>query len=338
MTRVRRPRRTVGRRRALSGRRPRTATSPDPTRPSAPSCTASPESTRSAPRPAWHSSAPARSRRRRRPGRSTPPSRPMNPFRANWFGVYVLLAGAAVRRHRQGAPLRRDTRPRLARALRHVERGPRLGIALRHRSGDGLVARGTPHVPERRGTRHDEPGRDLIATRLRDRRGCIGHGAAGRRRAARADLRESQPHRSPGFNPSGVIVAKMSLQSNTPIPASQLEALFERALGRVRAVPGVVAAAATNNVPVEWGLNLPLTPPAGALVRESRAVDFRYVTPDYFTVLRVPVRAGRVFDDRDRADGRPVAIVNEAFARAYSRSSGRRGRNVSGGDRAGRAS
>ena len=120
-----------------------------------------------------------------------------------------------------------------------------------------------------------------------------------------------------GFDPSGVIVAKMSLQSNTPIPASQFEALFERALGRVRAVPGVVAAAATNNVPVEWGLNLPLTPPAGSLVRESRAVDFRYVTPDYFTVLRVPLRAGRAFDDRDRAEGRPVAIVNEAFARAY---------------------
>jgi putative ABC transport system permease protein len=120
-----------------------------------------------------------------------------------------------------------------------------------------------------------------------------------------------------GFDPSGVIVAKMSLQSNTPIPASQLEALFERALGRVRAVPGVVAAAASNNVPVERGLNVALTPPAGSLVRERRPVDFRYVTPDYFTVLRVPLRAGRVFDDRDRADGRPVAIVNEAFARAY---------------------
>ena len=120
-----------------------------------------------------------------------------------------------------------------------------------------------------------------------------------------------------GFVPSGVIVAKMSLQSNTPIPPSELDALFERALGRVRAVPGVVAAAASNNVPVERGLNVALTPPAGSLVRERRAVDFRYVTPEYFTVLRVPLRAGRAFDDRDRAGGRPVAIVNEAFARAY---------------------
>ena len=120
-----------------------------------------------------------------------------------------------------------------------------------------------------------------------------------------------------GFDPSGVIVAKMSLQSNAPIPASQLEAFFERALVRIRAVPGVVAAAATNNVPVERGLNIALTPPAGSLVRQLRAVDFRYVTPDYFTVFRVPLRAGRVFDDRDRAGGTLVAIVNEAFARAY---------------------
>jgi hypothetical protein len=33
--------------------------------------------------------------------------------------------------------------------------------------------------------------------------------------------------------------------------------------------------------------------------------------------MGIPVRAGRAFDDRDRAGSPPVAIVNEAFARRY---------------------
>jgi FtsX-like permease family protein/MacB-like protein len=55
----------------------------------------------------------------------------------------------------------------------------------------------------------------------------------------------------------------------------------------------------------------------GALVEQRRAVDWRYVTPEYFRLFRIPVRAGRVFDARDEAHGAPVALVNEAFARTY---------------------
>jgi len=42
-----------------------------------------------------------------------------------------------------------------------------------------------------------------------------------------------------------------------------------------------------------------------------------YVTPGYFEVLRIPVRSGRVFDERDTEDSMPVALVNETFARKF---------------------
>jgi hypothetical protein len=42
-----------------------------------------------------------------------------------------------------------------------------------------------------------------------------------------------------------------------------------------------------------------------------------YVAGDLFSALRIPVRAGRVFDERDRAGSAPVAIVSDAFARQY---------------------
>jgi len=118
-----------------------------------------------------------------------------------------------------------------------------------------------------------------------------------------------------GFNPSGVLVGRMSLQG--AIDAPTLESLLTQGLDRVRRVPGVVAASASGSVPVERATNLPLRPPPDSLVTENRAVDWRYVTPDYFTVFEIRALAGRLFDERDSAAAPPVVIVDEAFARGY---------------------
>jgi hypothetical protein len=42
-----------------------------------------------------------------------------------------------------------------------------------------------------------------------------------------------------------------------------------------------------------------------------------YVAGEYFDTLRIPFRAGRTFDRRDRTDSPAVAIVNDTFARQY---------------------
>jgi predicted permease len=42
-----------------------------------------------------------------------------------------------------------------------------------------------------------------------------------------------------------------------------------------------------------------------------------FVGPRYFKTLNVPLVEGREFDERDRPDGPPVAIVNEALARHF---------------------
>ena len=41
------------------------------------------------------------------------------------------------------------------------------------------------------------------------------------------------------------------------------------------------------------------------------------VLPSYFSVFGVEPNEGRVFDERDRAAGVPVAIVNETFTGLY---------------------
>jgi putative ABC transport system permease protein len=50
---------------------------------------------------------------------------------------------------------------------------------------------------------------------------------------------------------------------------------------------------------------------------EDLEIDSHSVGPRYFTNLRIPIVAGRDFDDRDREGAPCVAVVNEAFARRY---------------------
>jgi len=120
-----------------------------------------------------------------------------------------------------------------------------------------------------------------------------------------------------GFAPQGVVIGRMSLQGTVAENSEARARLLDQALTRIRQLPGVSAAAVSNHVPVESGLNLALLPPDGALIEQGRAVDWRYVTQDYFSLFDIPTRAGRAFDERDHAGAPLVAVVNEAFARAY---------------------
>jgi predicted permease len=45
--------------------------------------------------------------------------------------------------------------------------------------------------------------------------------------------------------------------------------------------------------------------------------ELRYVSPGYFEALRIPIRRGRLFTDRDTADSPRVILINEALARRY---------------------
>jgi putative ABC transport system permease protein len=120
-----------------------------------------------------------------------------------------------------------------------------------------------------------------------------------------------------GFAPDGIVIGRMSLQGTSAESADARQRLVEQGLERIRQLPGVTAVAVSNSVPIEAGLNLAMTPPPGALIDQPRAVDWRYVSPGYFSLFQVDTRAGTTFTDDHRA-GRPlVAVVNESFARTY---------------------
>jgi putative ABC transport system permease protein len=120
----------------------------------------------------------------------------------------------------------------------------------------------------------------------------------------------------PGFVSTDVVVGRMSLQGSAR-DSAELSSVLDRGLERIRRLDGVIAAAASNGVPIERPYNIPLEPLPGSRITEPLPVDWRYVTPDYFAVFGIRQLAGRMFDARDHTAAEPVAIVNETLARVY---------------------
>ena len=89
------------------------------------------------------------------------------------------------------------------------------------------------------------------------------------------------------------------------------------ALERLRAEPGIEAASATTAAPlaVIGGWNIDLWR-AGRSAEEPYQVLLRRVDAQYLSLLDIPLRRGRGFGAGDREGAPPVAIINEALARA----------------------
>jgi predicted permease len=126
-------------------------------------------------------------------------------------------------------------------------------------------------------------------------------------------------HLDPGFEASNVVTATVSLQDARYGSAGRVTQLVDETLSRVTHAPGVTGAAVSLGLPYERLLNLGfrnLDGPEAASPR-GRMTSATYVAGDFFGTLRIPVEAGRTFDERDGVDAPGVAIVNERFARQY---------------------
>jgi predicted permease len=119
-----------------------------------------------------------------------------------------------------------------------------------------------------------------------------------------------------GFRPENVLAVSIAAPvSYTP---AQSIALYRRLTDDVRALPGVVQAAAVEAMPIleccaDWSIlidNAPMT-----TVANSPAATPQKVTPGYFEVMRVGLVRGRTFNETDDENAPPVAVVNETMAR-----------------------
>jgi predicted permease len=121
-----------------------------------------------------------------------------------------------------------------------------------------------------------------------------------------------------GFDPSGVLSARVALPAAQYRDAAQVKIAFQQLLNEVAASPLVDAASLDSQTPLIGGGG-----GSNGLVPEGRPLDLRsivqsrshFVSPDYFKVLRIPLRAGRAFTPEDVRSAPLVMIVNERLAR-----------------------
>ncbi|HYK36727.1 ABC transporter permease [Alloacidobacterium sp.] len=120
-----------------------------------------------------------------------------------------------------------------------------------------------------------------------------------------------------GFDPTNVMTAKASLDDARYHDAAAFQSLLQKSVAAMRQIPGVKDAAVGLSVPYERGLNWPITIKDGENAGKGTGSSLAYITPDYFSVLRIPILAGRVFTDSDTTTSQPVAVVNTSFAKQF---------------------
>ena len=96
---------------------------------------------------------------------------------------------------------------------------------------------------------------------------------------------------------------------------------YQELTRRIEALPGVASAAATSAAPLHQGL-FPVTLSPYPVLGSNAAVDQQLafgneVAPEFFTTLGIRPVAGRVLQASDRRGAAGVAVVNQAYARAY---------------------
>lgn len=127
--------------------------------------------------------------------------------------------------------------------------------------------------------------------------------------------------RPPGFDPQNVMTAKVSLDDARYHDAGKFQALLAQGVEEMRNATGTQDVAMALSLPYERGLNDSLMTLDGQRANQEAGSSLSYVTPGFFTTLRIPLLSGRLFTDSDSVTSEPVAVINQSFARDILRES-----------------
>ncbi|HZR05385.1 MAG TPA: ABC transporter permease [Candidatus Udaeobacter sp.] len=123
-----------------------------------------------------------------------------------------------------------------------------------------------------------------------------------------------------GFNPENILVADVLLPKARYDTDEKVARFNDQLVERIRALPGVEAAALGSNIPFddnEWDSSFHLTGTPPYPPGERPEAEINVVTPDYFRLMGMPLLHGRTFTADDRA-GRPRSvIIDETLAQKY---------------------
>ncbi len=123
-----------------------------------------------------------------------------------------------------------------------------------------------------------------------------------------------------GFDKENVLVGTINLPDRTYGGDAEKRRRFHHGvMDAMRAIPAVTDVGIVNNIPSGFNNNgRPFFPEGVALEpAEARYVNYRIATNGYFSAMKIPLLRGRWFEDSDRIDTVPVAVVSASLVRRY---------------------
>ena len=119
-----------------------------------------------------------------------------------------------------------------------------------------------------------------------------------------------------GLNPVNILVARTPLPKGQYETAEQKKLFFRQVLQRVSALPGVIAVTETSSLPPYGGPESDITIP-GKTHSEPWHAMFQLCSEGYFQTMRRHLLRGRSLTESDVDAARPVAVINDTFAKTY---------------------
>lgn len=120
-----------------------------------------------------------------------------------------------------------------------------------------------------------------------------------------------------GYDPHQTVSLPIPVHEGTYGTWKERSEYFERIRASIAAMPQVVAAGiSTNATPPSngWDTRLEIM---GRTEAEKPTVRTNFVTPEYFSVLHIPLVQGRHWDRGETMRGAPVALINQTMARQF---------------------
>jgi len=120
----------------------------------------------------------------------------------------------------------------------------------------------------------------------------------------------------PGFDPQGVLAARIRLTPARYAALSDQRTFFADVVERLRSAPGVAAVTLTDGLPLAGVNRVGFDPRAIRPDDPNEFLDLVEVTvgPDFFSTMHIPVLEGREITAADRQGSTPVCVVSQALA------------------------
>jgi len=127
-------------------------------------------------------------------------------------------------------------------------------------------------------------------------------------------------HQSFGFDPDDRYLVSFDSPLLSKYKQEQLAPLFREIQERFSAIPGVRSVSAATYAPLsgdQWGHDIRIQGKPEPGPKDDTLADWTRVTPGFFDTLGARMPAGRAITEDDNGSTRPVAVINEAFAKRF---------------------